>query len=194
MDCVQRIGSARDIVNIGQVGSGRVGDGRVDDGRLGGLAGGGHALGGQRRNGNDRVVPVGDDLCADLVQRRGVVLAVEVLVLDCDALLSGFGVQLFFNGNADLVKAGMVKLLYHGDLVALGGGIRRAFCGGGGRLGSGRGNGGSIGSGTAGGQRGHHSGSGQNSNKLFHGTISLICKYQIECVFAGGEHCSPLHG
>ena len=35
---------------------------------------------------------------------------------------------------------------------------------------------GGIGGGAAGGQGGHHSGSGQNSNKLFHGKFSFICK------------------
>ena len=35
---------------------------------------------------------------------------------------------------------------------------------------------GGIGGGAAGGQGGHHSGSGQNSNKLFHDKFSFICK------------------
>ena len=69
----------------------------------------------------------------------------------------------------------MIQLLHNGNLVALGSGIGRAFCGGGGCLDSG-GRSGGIGGGAAGGQRGHHSGSGQNSNKLSHGKFSFICK------------------
>ena len=69
----------------------------------------------------------------------------------------------------------MIQLLHNGNLVALGCGIGRAFRGGGSCLDSG-GRSGGIGGGAAGGQRGHHSGGGQNSNKLFHGSISLICK------------------
>ena len=174
---VQRVGRAGDIVDVGQVCGGGVGDGRVDDRGLGGLGGGGHALGGQRRDGNDGVIAVGDDLCADLVQRCGVVLAVEVLVLDRDALLGGLGVQLFLNSHADLVEAGVVELLDNGDLVAVsGGGVRGALGSGRGGLGGRCGSVGGIGGVAAGGQAGHHGGGGQNSNKLFHGKFSLICK------------------
>ena len=90
---------------------------RIDDRGLGGLAGGGHALGGQRGDGNDGIVAIGDDLGADLVQRGGVVLAIEILVLNGDALLGGFGVQLGFDGGADLIQAGVVQLLDDGNLV-----------------------------------------------------------------------------
>ena len=172
---VQRIGGAGHIVNVGQVGGSGVGDRRIDDRGLGGLAGGGHALGGQRSNGDDRIIPIRDDLRADLVQRCGVILAVEVLVLDCNALLGSLGVQLGLNRHADLIEAGMIQLLHNGNLVALGSGIGCAFCGGGSCLGSG-GRSGGIGSGAAGSQRGHHSGGGQNSNKLFHDKFSFICK------------------
>ena len=174
---VQCVGRAGDIVDVGQVCGGGVGDGRVDDRGLGGLGGGGHALGGQRRDGNDGVIAVGDDLCADLVQRCGVVLAVEVLVLDRDALLGGLSAQLFLNSHADLVEAGVVELLDNGDLVAVsGGGVRGALGSGRGGLGGRCGSVGGIGSEAAGGQAGHHGGGGQNSNILFHGKFSLICK------------------
>ena len=161
---VQRVGRAGDIVDVGQVCGGGVGDGRVDDRGLGGLGGGGHALGGQRRDGNDGVIAVGDDLC-------------EVLVLDRDALLGGLGVQLFLNSHADLVEAGVVELLDNGDLVAVsGGGVRGALGSGRGGLGGRCGSVSGIGGVAAGGQAGHHGGGGQNSNKLFHGKFSLICK------------------
>ena len=166
------------VVDVGQVSGGGVADSRIDDRGLGGLGGGGHALGGQRRDGNDGVIAVGDDLCADLVQRCGVVLAVEVLVLDRDALLGGLGVQLFFNSHADLVEAGVVELLDNGDLIAVSGGsgVRGALGSGRGSLGGRYGSVGGIGGEAAGGQAGHHSGGGQNSNKLFHGKFSLLCK------------------
>ena len=174
---VQRVGSAGDVVDIGQIRGGGVRDGGVDDRGLGALSSGGHALGSQRCNGDDGVVAVRDDLGADLVQRRGVVLAVEVLVLNGDALLGGLGVQLGLDGGADLVQAGVVELLHHGDLVALGvgSGFSGGALGGDGGVG-GNGGGGGISGGTTGGQAGHHSGSGQNSNELFHGKLSFICK------------------
>ena len=100
---VQRVGGAGDIVDVGQVSGGGVRDGGVDDRGLGGLAGSGHALGGQRGDGNDGIVAIGDDLGADLVQRGGVVLAIEILVLNGDALLGGLGVQLGLDGGADLI-------------------------------------------------------------------------------------------
>ena len=83
----------------------------------------------------------------------------------------------------------MVELLHNGDLVAVGGGFGRSGVGctlDGGALG---GSGGGISGGAASGQTGHHSGGGQNSNELFHGNISLICKYQFECVGRSSATC-----
>ena len=178
---VQRVGSAGDVVDVGQVSGGGVRDGGVDDRGLGGFAGGGHALGGQRGDGDDGIVAVGNDLGADLVQRGGVVLAVEILVLDGDALLGGLGIKLGLNSGADLVQAGVVQLLHHGNLVSggVGGGIRS---GGGSSRAFGSGRSGGSGS-TAGGQRSEHGGGGQYSNELFHGNYSLFCK--MFCVLAG---------
>ena len=144
-------------------------DGGVDHRRLGGFAGRGHALGGQCGDGNDCIVAVRNHLGTDLVQGGGIVLAVEVLVLDGDALLGSLGVQFRLDGRADLVQTGVVHLLDNGDLVAVAGGGLRGGGAGGRRLRSGGGSGGGIGGGATGGQAGHHGGGGQNSNKLFHG-------------------------
>src|SRR5699024_10078603 len=159
---VERVRGAGDVVDAGEVGGFGVRDGGVDDRRAGGLAGGGHALGGQRRDGDNGVIPVRDDLGADLVEGGGVVLAVEVLVLDAHAEFGGFGVELRLDGSADLVEAGVVHLLDDGDLVA-----------GGGRL-SGSGVGRRVGRdvdvyGSAAGRKaGEHGDGGQQGDELFH--------------------------
>ena len=173
---VQCVGRAGDIVNVGQVCGGGVGDGRVDDRGLGGLGGGGHALGGQRRDGNDGVIAVGDDLCADLVQRCGVVLPLKSLysiVMPFSALgASSFSIATRISSRlawsscwtwrpCSCQRRRCPRCSRAADAVVLGG-----RCGGVG----------GIGSEAAGGQAGHHGGGGQNSNKLFHGKFSLICK------------------
>src|SRR5699024_6025848 len=141
-------------------------DGGVDDRRAAGFAGGGHTLGGQRGDGDDRIVPVGNDLGADLGESGGVVLAVEHLVFDGRAC-GGFGVQFRLDGGADLVQAGVVHLLDDGDPVS---GLP-----GRGRLGSGGGNVGSP-RGAAGGEGGHQRGGRQNGKQFFHKAAPFLCR------------------
>ena len=181
---VQGIGGTGHVLG-GQAGGLRVRNSGIHHGDVGALGGVLHALGGQRGNGHHRIVAVAHHLRADLVQRGGIVLAVELGVLNGHAQLGGLCVQLGLGSLADLVQAGVVQLLHNGHPVgfALGrAGGRLAGSSGGGR--SGR---------AAGGQRqAHHSGerSGDHLVHLFHGnilTIQFVLLFAV-CPGRGGGH------
>ena len=145
--------------------------------RLGAVGGGDHALGSQSGDGDDEVNAVAYHLRADLVQDGCVILAVELLNVDLDALSLGQLLKLGDDGGADLIQRSMIQLLDDGDVEFLycGGGIGRGF---GGRRGSGGGSGGG-GFGSAGslasGEHGEHHHNGQNQrNNLFHNKILLF--------------------
>ena len=179
---VQGVGGAGDVIQSGETGGFGVGNSGVHNGDVGAVGGGDHALGGESCDGDDKVNAVADHLRADLVQHGGVVLAVELLNVDLDALFLGQRLKLGDDGGADLIQRSVIQLLDNGDVEFLycGGGIGRGF---GGRRGSGGGSGGG-GFGSAGslasGEHGKHHHNGQNQrNNLFHNKILL---FEIEMI------------
>ena len=114
MSRMKAVFRASEVCHIGQARGSGVGDGGVDDGHIGAVSGGDHALGGQGGDGDDGVIVIAHDLRADLAQDGGVILTVEILVLDGDALFGSQRVQLGFHGGADLVQGGVVQLLDDG--------------------------------------------------------------------------------
>ena len=174
---IQRVGGAGDVTKAGEAGGFGVGNGGIHNRNVGAVSGGDHALGGESCDGDDEVNAVAYHLCADLVQHGGVVLAVELLNVDLDALFLGQRLKLGDDGGADLIQRSVIQLLDNGDVEFLycGGGIGRGF---GGRRGSGGGSGGG-GFGSAGclasGEHGEHHHNGQNQrNNLFHNKILLF--------------------
>ena len=162
----------------GETGGFGVGNGGVHNGNVGAVGGGDHALGGESCDGDDEVNAVAYHLRADLVQDGCVILAVELLNVDLDALSLGQLLKLGDDGGADLIQRSMIQLLDDGDVEFLycGGGIGRGF---GGRRGSGGGGFGSAGS-LASGEHGKHHHNGQNQrNNLFHNKILL---FEIEMI------------
>ena len=101
---VQCIRGAGDVGNARQLGFPRIGDGGVDHRNLIVLGGRSHGGGSQSGNGNDGIVAVGDHLGADLVQNGGIVLAVEILIGNGNALFCSLGLQLGLNGHPDLIQ------------------------------------------------------------------------------------------
>ena len=179
---VQGIGGAGDVTKAGEAGGFGVGNSGVHNGNVGAVGGGDHALGGESCDGDDKVNAVADHLRADLVQHGGVILAVELLNVDLDALSLGQLLKLGDDGGVDLIQRSMIQLLDDGDVEFLGcwGGIGGGFssCRGSG------GSGGSDGFGSAGslasGEHGKHHHNGQNQrNNLFHNKILL---FEIEMI------------
>ena len=171
---VQRVAGAGDIVDAGEVGHLRVADGAVDHRGLALLRHGHHLLGGQGAD--------GQNLSADLRQRRGVVVAVEVLIADGETQLRRLGIQLGKDGVPDLVHGRVVQLPDHGDLVAAVRGGRLAATGGvlGGTAGA---------AGTGGQGQGERQGQGRGQKLLhrvlFHGNTSIVCPLGAEICLGG---------
>ena len=179
---VQGIGGTGDVIQSGETGGFGVGNGGVDNGNVGAVGGGDHALGGESCDGDDEVNAVAYHLRADLVQDGCVILAVELLNVDLDALFLRQRLELGDDGGADLIQRSVIQLLDNGDVEFLGcwGGIGGSFssCRGSG------GSGGSDGFGSAGslasGEHGEHHHNGQNQrNNLFHNKILL---FEIEMI------------
>ena len=98
---------------------GRIGNRGKDHGHIRALGGGDHDLGGIGGNGDDDIIAAGHHLSADLIQHGKVVLTVVYPDLQGNALFRGQGIQLVFNGNADLIQGRVIHLLHDGDLVAV---------------------------------------------------------------------------
>ena len=181
---VQGVAGAGEVVDAGQVVVGRIADGGEDDGGLAVLGGHHHDLGGQGADGDDGVILVGQDLSADLRQRRSVVVAVEVAALNGDAQFLTLGVQLGGDGVPDLVHGRMVQLPDDSDLIAV---LSPAV---GGAAGVGAGAAGTAGAAGAGGQgQGERQGQGRGQKLLhrvlFHGNTSIVCPLGAEICLGG---------
>ena len=112
---VQRVRGTGDVGDAGEARGDGVGDGGIDHRDAGAVGGGSHALCGQGSDGDDGVKAGADDLGADLVQHRGVILAVEDLAGHLQILLFRPGGELGLDSFTDLVQRSVVHLLNDGD-------------------------------------------------------------------------------
>ncbi len=111
---VERIAGTGDVVDAGQLSCGGVRDSGVYNRGLALLGADGHDLGRKRGYGDNGVDSVGNGLLAYLLEGGLLTLAGVDFVLNGDAVVFSNLVELCGDGSCDLVKRGVVHLLYNG--------------------------------------------------------------------------------